>query len=122
MKTDKVVKRYYMRQQIEQVFDLGKNNCKLTPVRIHSEDTLRGHLMMTFLAAVVGKKIQQEHEPLRLAPDAPQPEVQGLRFGGHPMGGDEAGEGRARPLQAEGPGGNRQIGAMLLEQGGGNYR
>lgn len=60
MKTDKVVERYYMRQQIEQVFDLGKNNCKLTPVRIHSEDTLRGHLMMTFLAAVVGKKIQQE--------------------------------------------------------------
>ena len=43
---------YYTRQAIEQVFDLYKNNADLLPLRTHSEDTLRGHLMLSFLSTV----------------------------------------------------------------------
>jgi transposase len=43
---------YYMRQAIEQVFDLYKNNADLLPLRTHSEDTLRGHLMLSFLSTI----------------------------------------------------------------------
>jgi hypothetical protein len=54
----KVLPLYYTRQQIEQVFDVGKNYADMLPVRVHSEDTFRGHLMLTFIATVVIKQIQ----------------------------------------------------------------
>jgi len=44
---------YYERQAIEQVFDLSKNNTELLPLRVHSEETFRGHLLLSFLAATV---------------------------------------------------------------------
>ena len=43
---------YYTRQAIEQVFDFYKNNVDLLPLRTHNEDTLRGHLMLSFMATV----------------------------------------------------------------------
>ncbi len=50
---------YYSRQQIEQVFDLGKNGSSMLPVCVQKEETFRGHLLMTFIASVVCKKLQQ---------------------------------------------------------------
>jgi hypothetical protein len=55
---DKVLPLYYTRQQIEQIFDLGKNYADLLPLRVHTEETFRGHLLVTFIATVVLKKIQ----------------------------------------------------------------
>jgi transposase len=49
---------YYTRQQIEQIFDVCKNYADLLPVRVQNEDTFRGHLLLTFMASVVIKKIQ----------------------------------------------------------------
>jgi hypothetical protein len=49
---------YYTRQEIEQVFDIGKNYTKMVPVRLQSETTFRGHLLLTFIATVVLKKMQ----------------------------------------------------------------
>jgi hypothetical protein len=43
---------YYTRQAIEQVFDLYKNNAELLPLRAHSEETFRGHLMLSFISTV----------------------------------------------------------------------
>ena len=54
----KVLPLYYTRQQIEQVFDVGKNYADLVPLRVHSEETFRGHLLLTFIATVVIKQIQ----------------------------------------------------------------
>ena len=54
----KVLPLYYTRQHIEQVFDIGKNYADLIPIRVHSEDTFRGHLLLTFIATVVIKQIQ----------------------------------------------------------------
>jgi len=57
---EKILPLYYTRQQIEQVFDIGKNYATLLPVRVHSEETFRGHLVLTFLATVIIKLIQAE--------------------------------------------------------------
>jgi hypothetical protein len=56
--SDKVLPLYYTRQQIEQIFDIGKNYADLLPLRVHTEETFRGHLLITFIATVVLKKIQ----------------------------------------------------------------
>jgi transposase len=55
---EKILPTYYMRQQIEQIFDIGKNYADLLPLRVQNEDTFRGHLLLTFIASVVVKKIQ----------------------------------------------------------------
>lgn len=55
---DKVLPLYYTRQQIEQIFDIGKNYADMLPLRVRTEETFRGHLMITFVATVVLKKIQ----------------------------------------------------------------
>jgi hypothetical protein len=54
----KVLPLYYTRQQIEQVFDIGKNYAEMLPIRVHSEEAFRGHLLLTFIATVVIKQIQ----------------------------------------------------------------
>jgi hypothetical protein len=43
---------YYTRQSIEQVFDIGKNNADLLPLRVHSEETLKGRLLVSFLSTI----------------------------------------------------------------------
>ena len=57
---EEVLPLYYTRQQIEQVFDVGKNGADLLPIRIQSEETFRGHLVLTFLATVVLQKLQRD--------------------------------------------------------------
>jgi hypothetical protein len=44
---------YYTRQQIEQVFDLNKTYAALLPLRCHSEETLRGVLLISFITAII---------------------------------------------------------------------
>ena len=53
-----VLPLYYTRQQIEQIFDIGKNYADMLPLRVRTEETFRGHLLITFVATVVLKKIQ----------------------------------------------------------------
>jgi transposase len=55
---DRILPTYYMRQQIEQLFDIGKNYAGMLPLRVQNEDTFRGHLLMTFIASAVVKKLQ----------------------------------------------------------------
>jgi len=57
---EKVLGTYYTRQQIEQVFDLCKNYTNMLPLRVQSEQTLRGHLMLSFIAAVIVKMLQKQ--------------------------------------------------------------
>jgi hypothetical protein len=65
---DKVLPLYYTRQQIEQIFDLGKNYADLLPLRVHTEETFRGHLLITFIATVVLKKIQDALRKTAITP------------------------------------------------------
>jgi transposase len=50
---------YYTRQTIEQVFDVTKNNANMLPLRVHNEETLRGHIMLTFMATVLSLKLNK---------------------------------------------------------------
>ena len=65
---------YYTRQQVEQVFDLGKNNADILPLRVQNEDTFRGHLMVTFLATVLLQKLQRDILAKRKKKDKINPE------------------------------------------------
>jgi hypothetical protein len=47
-----VMPLYYSRQGIEQIFDVFKTNVGLLPLATHNEATLRGHLLLTFIAAI----------------------------------------------------------------------
>ena len=55
---DKILPTYYTRQNVEQIFDIGKNYADMLPLRIQTEDTFRGHLLLTFIATVVIKLMQ----------------------------------------------------------------
>jgi hypothetical protein len=55
---NKILPTYYTRQQIEQIFDIGKNYANLLPLRVQNESTFRGHLLITFIASIIIKKIQ----------------------------------------------------------------
>lgn len=52
---EKILPLYYMRDQVEKIFELCKQEGKILPINVESEATLRGHLMMTFIATVVLK-------------------------------------------------------------------
>ena len=56
--TAKLLPLYYTRQQIEQVFDIGKNYADMLPLRVQKEETFRGHLLLTFIVTVVLKHLQ----------------------------------------------------------------
>ena len=65
-KTDEILPLYYMRQTIEQYFDLSKGSSKLTPLRVHSEQALYGHLVLSMIAATINiyimNTIKQFHD------------------------------------------------------------
>jgi len=71
---EEILPLYYTRQQIEQVFDLGKNYADILPLRVQSEDTFRGHLMLTFLATVLLQKLQRDILAKRKKKDKINPE------------------------------------------------
>ena len=52
IETGEIMPLYYTRQVVEQVFDISKNNADLLPLRIHCEETFRGHLLLSFLTTV----------------------------------------------------------------------
>ena len=60
---------YYMRQAIEQVFDLYKNNADLLPLRTHGEDTFRGHLMLSFLSTIAYMLVNHLLEGIKFTAD-----------------------------------------------------
>ena len=48
---NQILNLYYTRNQVEEIFKIGKKDGKMLPLCIESEATLRGHLLMTFIAA-----------------------------------------------------------------------
>jgi len=50
--TKDILPLYYTRQAAEQVFDVSKNYAELLPLRVHNEDTFRGHILLSFITTV----------------------------------------------------------------------
>ena len=57
---DGILPAYYTRQLIEQYFDISKGSSKLTPLRVHSEEALYGHLILSMIAATINVHIQNK--------------------------------------------------------------
>lgn len=58
--SDGILPAYYTRQLVEQYFDISKGSSNLMPLRVHSAETLRGHLMLSMIAATVNVYIQNK--------------------------------------------------------------
>ncbi|MBR2760883.1 MAG: transposase [Solobacterium sp.] len=54
------VPTYYIRQMVEQYFDIGKGISRMTPLRGHSEETIFGHLLLCQAASTINLYIQQK--------------------------------------------------------------
>ena len=50
---------YYIRQQVEQYFDVSKGISRLTPLRVHTEQRVLGHLLLCQIAATINLAIQK---------------------------------------------------------------
>lgn len=58
IKAELVLEHYYVRQDVEQVFDISKNYASLLPLNVEKEETFRGHLLLTFIATIILQKLQ----------------------------------------------------------------
>jgi len=56
--SDEILIVYYVRQLVEQYFDISKGLSKLIPLRGHSEDVIFGHLLLSQAAATMNLYIQ----------------------------------------------------------------
>ena len=66
--TTEILPTYYSRQQVEQLFDIEKNYSNLVPLRVQTEETLRGHLLLVFIVSALIKMLQED---LRDTEDTP---------------------------------------------------
>lgn len=57
---DEILSVYYTRQLVEQYFDVSKGISKLTPLRVHTEQRVLGHMLLSQIAATVNLYIQQK--------------------------------------------------------------
>ena len=57
---EELLKLYYLRQSAEQIFEISKSYADILPLRVHHESTLRGILMINFLAVVIFKNIDTQ--------------------------------------------------------------
>lgn len=67
---EKLLPLYYMRDQVEKIFEICKQGGKILPVHVESESTFRGHLMMTFMAAAILKQMSDKLKPTPLTTES----------------------------------------------------
>jgi transposase len=53
-----IIPLYYTRQSAEQLFGIGKSQLNFLPLRVHSEETLRGLLLLNFMALTLQNHLQ----------------------------------------------------------------
>lgn len=70
IRREELLSTYYIRQEIEQVFDISKNYASLLPLNVEKEETFRGHLLLTFIATAVLQKLQLEIRESKYSLDA----------------------------------------------------
>lgn len=63
IKREEILPTYYTRQSIEQIFGFAKSNNNLLPLRVHTEQSINGYLMLVFLTIIVFVLIRQKLQP-----------------------------------------------------------
>ena len=57
--SEEILEVYYIRQQVEQYFDVSKGISRLMPLRVHTEQRVLGHLLLCQIAATINLAIQK---------------------------------------------------------------
>ncbi len=57
---EEILPKYYLRQKIEQSYDLIKNETNIQPIRNHSVETINGHLLVSFICQIISQEIQNK--------------------------------------------------------------
>jgi transposase len=60
IQNDELLKLYYLRQSAEQIFEISKSYADILPLRVHRECTLRGILMINFIAVAIYKNLDKQ--------------------------------------------------------------
>jgi hypothetical protein len=68
--TSEILPLYYQRQAIEQFFDICKNNEGFVPIREHSEETIRGILLIEFIVTSLYTFLYQKLSGSPISPEA----------------------------------------------------
>ncbi|MEW6040966.1 MAG: transposase, partial [Elusimicrobiota bacterium] len=55
-----IVPSYYLRHMAETLFGFSKDDLKLLPLRVHKEETLRGYLLIIFIALIIFVRLKRE--------------------------------------------------------------
>ncbi len=55
---NEVVSVYYLKQAVEHLFGFSKDDLRLVPLRVHTEETLRGYLFLIFVALIVFARLK----------------------------------------------------------------
>ena len=63
MPKGEILPTYYTRQAIEQIFGFAKSNNNLLPLRVHSEQSINGYLMLVFISLVLYITMRQKLQP-----------------------------------------------------------
>jgi transposase len=50
---DEILPAYYTRQAIEQIFGFSKSNNNLLPLRVHTEQSINGYLLLAFISLIL---------------------------------------------------------------------
>ena len=58
--SDEILTVYYTRQLVEQYFDISKGISRLTPLRVHTEQRVLGHMLLSQIAATINLYIQKK--------------------------------------------------------------
>jgi transposase len=57
---NEILPLYYLRQTAEQIFQISKSNADILPLRVHSESTFRGVLLLNFLSVVLFINLREQ--------------------------------------------------------------
>ena len=57
---EEILPTYYTRQSIEQVFGFAKSSNSILPLRVHSEESIQGYLLLVFLSLVIFITMRQK--------------------------------------------------------------
>ena len=60
IKKEDIIPLYYTRQFVEKAFSYSKDDLSLLPLRVHSDDALRGYLFLIFISLIVYMGIQKK--------------------------------------------------------------
>lgn len=53
VESNDILPTYYTRQNIEQIFGFAKSSNNILPLRVHSEESVRGYMMLVFLSVIL---------------------------------------------------------------------